>query len=200
MCSQGLFACSLSAPPRPATSKLCYHKWVAFRVAPFMALALLCIGCTFDRTGLRADDRGRPGLEPSFTLADLTFGDDDRSDGAADHSVPPDTGAPPPDTGTPPPDTGAPPPDTSAPPSCASVFKPKVPGYVLCKETADSCRFYFDGIQTMSCSQVCGSHPCLKAEDNEPGHSCTLEKNMSCGGGPCTCTYKLGDGICTCAK
>lgn len=88
-------------------------------------------------------------------------------------------------------------PDLPPPPSCASLFG-STAGYALCDETGTSCRFYVSA--SKNCTQICGSHACLKAEDNEPGTTCQPETNMSCGGQPCICSSTLGDGICTCAR
>ena len=87
-------------------------------------------------------------------------------------------------------------PDLKPPPSCASLFG----SYQLCDETSTSCRIYFSTSPSKSCRTICGTHACLKAEDNDTSNHCAPEQPMACGSGPCTCDSTLGDGICTCSK
>jgi hypothetical protein len=84
------------------------------------------------------------------------------------------------------------------PPSCASLFG-AAPGYTECTASMTSCRFYFSSSGS-TCSQLCGTHACLKMEDNESGQKCVAENPNACGGNPCTCSSSMLDSICTCSR
>ncbi|MCA9668724.1 MAG: hypothetical protein KC503_24190 [Myxococcales bacterium] len=188
------------------------------RAAAVLAL-LAFAACTFDTAGVGSVDGGlSDGALSDGALSDVALADGPRPDSlqpdaardaTLDMPLPDSTvDAPKPDStiDLPAPDSTVdlPPPDTSVdsppPATCAQLFG-SVNGYVLCNETAISCRFHFTSVgSNKSCNLICGTKTCLLMRDNASGSNCALETPNTCGNGPCTCGSTLGDGICTCSK
>jgi len=83
--------------------------------------------------------------------------------------------------------------DVTRPP-CATTFG-GISGFVLCTETATTCRFY----------AITGGHSC-NASCTSVGSSCIAEENDDSAGAVCdtlgasTCASNGNDAICTCAR
>ncbi len=158
--------------------------------------------CSFDTAGIgRIWFDGHvadPGSPPEQALPSDFGATDGRGDGeppdvaSVDHTVSPDSTV---DTVSPDSTVDTVSPDStvdSLPPSCTERYG-QAPGFMLCEETAHSCRFYCTGGGT-SCNTICGMGQgvCISAHDNAQD-SCTPKV-------PGSCYYPYQDAICTCAR
>lgn len=119
--------------------------------------------------------------------------------GPQDETVDAATGGP--DATTPPgADAAAPPIDASAqvdapaaPEPCDTLYG-DIPGYVLCEEAADSCRFSAV-TGGGNCDALCAAYSgtCIAAFDNDPGAPCAATQQDSC-------ATNADDEICVCSR
>jgi len=80
------------------------------------------------------------------------------------------------------------------PTTCATRYG-SLPGYLLCKETAQQCRFVQATSTAQTCTAVCTSRggTCVQADNGDPG-SCTVTNAMV------GCDAALASSICVCTR
>ncbi len=80
-----------------------------------------------------------------------------------------------------------------SPPTCDSLYG-AAPEYLLCAETATSCRFLRNSSPARTCETVCSTYggTCIDADNGDPG-SCTIS-------GDADCTTSLSSSICVCSR
>lgn len=83
-------------------------------------------------------------------------------------------------------------PDQSPPPPKCDTLFGKVDGYKLCQEKADRCTFYRIYWWWVSCDDICGSHKCLSAGDNDFFQQCKWSST--------SCSSPKLNSVCTCSK
>jgi hypothetical protein len=78
-------------------------------------------------------------------------------------------------------------------PSCATRYG-AAPEFLLCAETATSCRFLRNSSPALTCDTVCSTYggTCIDADNGDPG-SCTIS-------GAADCSTSLTSSICVCSR
>ena len=78
-------------------------------------------------------------------------------------------------------------------PSCATLYG-AAPEFLLCAETATSCRFLRNSSPARTCDTVCSTYggTCIDADNGDPG-SCTVS-------GAADCSTSFASSICVCSR